>query len=1791
IVVGAVSTLPNSNITTGSNNILLGYNISLPSATDNSQLNIQNILYGTNNSGSAGTPSTGQLGVGTTSPFARLSVHANNGDTNQTLFAIGSSTQSATTTLFSVNNQGNTSVAGTFAATGNATFAGTLTVNSLCVAADTKLRRRRRRADGSYEYDEVDIINIKAGDEIQSLDEKTGRLVWNRVKQLAYMGVRQTYRITTEDGRTIRTTDNHPYLTRLGWRKVKYLEIGQEIGVAGSIASKWPHTARLNNKTLASQRFWSVALKKFLALADQRVSSEILDVHDDKTFGNGRVEFANVTESVVGSKKRHTMLSRVLENLFVGRGGKSDISGIYQSNGREATQSIAQVAVDTLVREDREHTLRVRDAGENLRWAFENAGGKFDGGINVLFGNPLVLSGNFVEGIAGANEVENIGNSNTRPTDRGFAETDVFVEGDALVHNAPSVAQGAMKTQWTETDTAKTTIQWAKIVSIEPVAEEDVYDIEVEGTHNFIGNGIVAHNTAVFNGGLTSYASSTIGNGTQAGGLTISGGATTTLNAYFGSKVGILNQAPTYALDVAGFINTDQYSGYKQAGNTILYASSTNFATVNGIGAGTNLLTLDGAIHNTALGYQTLNSASLTAAADYNTAVGDTALKANTTGSENTAVGALALLANTTGASNVAVGGQALQSNTTGGSNVSVGNLSLFTNKTGGNNTALGLNASYYNGSATNTVALGSNAAGGAAAYSNQGGTVVGYFAGTNFATGSDYNTLLGYQTGYNVTTGAHNTILGYSGTTGGITTGSDNILIGDDVRNGLTVTASNQLNIGNLLFSNSVGTGATAATGNIGVGTSTPWGKLSVTGAGTGTGVNFLLANSANTPIFKVLDDGSITATGAFTSTATGANTFPYASSTALTVSGHCVTADTRLRRRRKAKKGEEDEADEEGYIYDEPMIKDIEEGDEVQTLDQKTGEFTWSRVNGLVDTGIQPLVRITTQSGKEIDTTAVHPYLVRPKEYRKKRASRTQKLYRFEVDISIKIEDFNRDTVVAIANDEHSFTIEISRKIKQALRDSIRARYPREFAPAVYAAGIVEALKRMDSRVHELVVDLDYYGHDDVIARIVRSAFPRIMLSFNRVGKKSLAHHAAYGVYINKKAADYAATLQDMLKNKESAISASSPLTKESGFESHQALSNITSIFPADEFVKKGVWTRASELTVGQEIAVAYGNTPAWERVVKIEEKPAEQVYDIEVEGTHNFVANGIVAHNTYLSNLLASASSTIGDGTQAGGLTISGGATTTGFLAITGTTGTTTIASGQGFTIGGSQFVLQQGSGHVGIGTTSPNSLGNGLIGGTTPKAFQLDNVGSARAIISSTVSPELWFWNFGAGTDLKGFYTRVDTSGNLITTSLADNYGTSIDALTIAHNGNATFGANVSSVGGLKVTGNVTPTGAGPEVFYLGGAGYFLTYDRTGAAYLPTIIDGLTTTINTGGTAKLTVLGSGNVGIGETAPGSKLSVSGGGSFGSGYDTTAAPTGGLIIQGNVGIGTTTPYSKLSVWGAGTGATSMFELTNSASTSLMTVLNNGNVGIGTTTPASKLSVVGSSYFAGALLATSTVQLTNYTSGALAADSTGALYTFSTSTWTFASSTLLADNNTFSGSNIFSSPLSLTGTTGTTTIAAGQGFTIGSSQFVLQQGSGSVGIGTVAPSDVVHIKGSGALDTANGTFLRLESTGTNDAGLHLKTIQTANTWNVGLANITGQTFYIQEAANPAYFVVKPTTGNVGIGETAPGSKLSVSGGGSFGSGYNTTAAPTGGLIIEGNVGIGETAPGSKLSV
>ncbi|MGH8004399.1 MAG: hypothetical protein ACRECJ_06725, partial [Limisphaerales bacterium] len=67
---------------------------------------------------------------------------------------------------------------------------------------------------------------------------------------------------------------------------------------------------------------------------------------------------------------------------------------------------------------------------------------------------------------------------------------------------------------------------------------------------------------------------------------------------------------------------------------------------------------------------------------------------------------------------------------------------------------------------------------------------------------------------------------------------------------------------------------------------------------------------------------------------------------------------------------------------------------------------------------------------------------------------------------------------------------------------------------------------------------------------------------------------------------------------------------------------------------------------------------------------------------------------------------------------------------------------------------------------------------------------------------------------------------------------------------------------------------------------------------------------------GGSQRLFISNSGNVGIGTNGPGNKLDVEGGAAVGDAYSGTfTAPANGLLVEGNVGIGMTAPAANLHI------------------------------------------------------------------------------------------------------------------------------------------------------------------------------------------------------------------------------------------------------------------------------------
>jgi len=234
-----------------------------------------------------------------------------------------------------------------------------------------------------------------------------------------------------------------------------------------------------------------------------------------------------------------------------------------------------------------------------------------------------------------------------------------------------------------------------------------------------------------------------------------------------------------------------------------------------------------------------------------NTAVGASALAANTTGANNTAVGANALDVNTTGslnsvfgsgalganltgnqnsafgynaanlvstATNVsafgfiaaqvntangicAIGAQSLERNTTGVENVAVGSgyltfSTLGQNLGGSRNTAVGNGAMRTNVSGNNNTALGYEALQLSTA-SNL--TAVGYQALFSNTTGAQ-NTAVGYVALANFTTGSNNTALGHSAGSGAANaTSSDNTLIGYAAGNSISTGTGRNVAVGSL--------------------------------------------------------------------------------------------------------------------------------------------------------------------------------------------------------------------------------------------------------------------------------------------------------------------------------------------------------------------------------------------------------------------------------------------------------------------------------------------------------------------------------------------------------------------------------------------------------------------------------------------------------------------------------------------------------------------------------------------------------------------------------------------------------------------------------------------------------------------------------------------------------------------------------------------------------------------------------------------------------------------------------
>ncbi len=275
---------------------------------------------------------------------------------------------------------------------------------------------------------------------------------------------------------------------------------------------------------------------------------------------------------------------------------------------------------------------------------------------------------------------------------------------------------------------------------------------------------------------------------------------------------------------------------------------------------------------------------------------------------------------------------------------------------------------------------------------------------------------------------------------------------------------------------------------------------------------------------------------------------------------------------------------------------------------------------------------------------------------------------------------------------------------------------------------------------------------------------------------------------------------------------------------------------------------------------------------------------------------------------------------------------------------------------------------------------------------------------------------------------------------------------------------------------------------------------------------------------------------------TASSTGLTVSGNTYFGGN-------TGIWTSSGNIGIGTTSPIASLAI--KGTGGTNPFVVASSTGSSLFTILQNGKVGIGSTsTPHTLVDIVGATGIAGANPAE--VFITN-------------------------------------GANSAGNAPNIIGRFGRSSVLGTYTATQGNDQlfFLGSRGYGSTTWGGQSTGAITFTASQNMTDASQGTYLSMFTTPNNSTTRAERLRITPEGYLfVGTSTSVGSsTLLVQGVSGINPFVVASSTGeslltilqngNVGIGTTTPANKLDVNGYLSFNSASTFVKTATKGILLD----------------
>lgn len=383
-----------------------------------------------------------------------------------------------------------------------------------CLTEDTKILR----ADTGAETSLGELFALNAKDvPVWALNDRL-QYVRRHLTHVFPTGVKPVFRMRLSSGKEIEATANHPFLTYDGWTALGDLEVGSRIGVPRHVPGpernlEWddrkvvmlahllgngPSRATrtvLRTTTdatrpaiaewfddlgvLAARRsegFVPASVfhlpKRQIALFVKHLWSTSADVRISADGSGGRIRFASASRAVVDGVARLLLRFGISTNVRPGFDGsfalditeRDDQRRFLQEIGLQGSQSESAVELLAIVRSKRSATNV--DTGPQHVWDLVRD-------LLVEEGPTATPWASVREGAAGPNEA--------------------LWRNDLSRHHLGKIA-AVLESEELEI-MAVNDLLWDEVVSIEPMGEKQVYDATVLDGHNFVANGIAAHNS------------------------------------------------------------------------------------------------------------------------------------------------------------------------------------------------------------------------------------------------------------------------------------------------------------------------------------------------------------------------------------------------------------------------------------------------------------------------------------------------------------------------------------------------------------------------------------------------------------------------------------------------------------------------------------------------------------------------------------------------------------------------------------------------------------------------------------------------------------------------------------------------------------------------------------------------------------------------------------------------------------------------------------------------------------------------------------------------------------------------------------------------------------------------------------------------------------------------------------------------------------------------------------------------------------------------------------------------